>query len=373
MAAGRRGGVAARDRTSCFAGRESIREPDPGRAQTQAAWWRRNGPQRGPHRTPCWRRSAIRGRGRDRAGSRRRCCSSTAAPPSRLASWAVSLLIVLLAPPVQPTSVCAARRRERRPPRLRPRPVGRRLRRPPREAAGRRCRRRGRGCSPSLELPAPLRRRLPPSAVSRPAAPAPRPRLSLPRRAGLSPPPAARASRAAGRRRGARPRRRLGHVRGRSIRTEPTRAARPASSGTGRRRRRRAGGLRDEACAARRRQSPLRRPRASLPLPPNHFSLALYYQRIADYDNALVHYRALLEQNDASAEVHNNLGLLYQDQGQLDEAVSAVPARDRHRSEVRQGAQQSRRRVHAPEPRPTTPPPSSASRWPPSRATSSRS
>ena len=53
----------------------------------------------------------------------------------------------------------------------------------------------------------------------------------------------------------------------------------------------------------------------------DHFGLALYYQRVGDFDNALAHYRALLEQNDASAEVHNNLGLLYQDRGQLDDAM----------------------------------------------------
>ena len=54
---------------------------------------------------------------------------------------------------------------------------------------------------------------------------------------------------------------------------------------------------------------------------PDHFGLALYYQRVGDFDSALAQYRRLLEQNDASAEVHNNLGLLYQDRGQLDDAV----------------------------------------------------
>ena len=36
---------------------------------------------------------------------------------------------------------------------------------------------------------------------------------------------------------------------------------------------------------------------------------------------ALGQYRTLLMENDASAEVHNNLGLLYQDRGQMDDAV----------------------------------------------------
>jgi Tfp pilus assembly protein PilF len=60
---------------------------------------------------------------------------------------------------------------------------------------------------------------------------------------------------------------------------------------------------------------------APTPATPNHFALGLYYQRIADYDNALAQYRAFLEQNDASAEGHNNLGLLLLDRQQLDDAV----------------------------------------------------
>ena len=52
----------------------------------------------------------------------------------------------------------------------------------------------------------------------------------------------------------------------------------------------------------------------------DHFALALYYQRVGDFNNALAQYRTLLEQNDASAEVHNNLGLLYQDRGNADDA-----------------------------------------------------
>jgi Tfp pilus assembly protein PilF len=60
---------------------------------------------------------------------------------------------------------------------------------------------------------------------------------------------------------------------------------------------------------------------APTPATPNHFALGLYYQRIADYENALAQYRALLEQNDASAEGHNNLGLLLMDRQQLDDAV----------------------------------------------------
>ena len=35
----------------------------------------------------------------------------------------------------------------------------------------------------------------------------------------------------------------------------------------------------------------------------------------------MAQYRALLEENEASVEVHNNVGLLHQDRGELDEAV----------------------------------------------------
>jgi Tfp pilus assembly protein PilF len=55
---------------------------------------------------------------------------------------------------------------------------------------------------------------------------------------------------------------------------------------------------------------------------PNHFALALYNQRIGNYDEAMTHYKALLAQNDKSAEVHNNVGLVALEQGRLDEAIS---------------------------------------------------
>jgi Tfp pilus assembly protein PilF len=62
-------------------------------------------------------------------------------------------------------------------------------------------------------------------------------------------------------------------------------------------------------------------PPATAPPPVNHFGRALYFQGVGDFDNALAQYRALLEQNDANAEVHNNLGLLYQERNQLDDAI----------------------------------------------------
>ena len=77
--------------------------------------------------------------------------------------------------------------------------------------------------------------------------------------------------------------------------------------------------------------------------PSDHFALALYYQRVGDFNNALAQYRMLLEQNDASAEVHNNLGLLYQDRGNVDDAVREFRRAIALDPTLRQGAQQSRR------------------------------
>ena len=114
------------------------------------------------------------------------------------------------------------------------------------------------------------------------------------------------------------------------------------------------------------------RPRRTQP-PADHFSLALHYQRINDFDNALAHYRALLEQNDASAEVHNNLGDAPSGSRRIRRCGQAVPAGDRDQSSVRQSAQQPRRGADAFQPagrgRRGN---SSASRWRRTRATSSR-
>jgi Tfp pilus assembly protein PilF len=52
-----------------------------------------------------------------------------------------------------------------------------------------------------------------------------------------------------------------------------------------------------------------------------HFKLALYYQRSGDFENALIHYRAFLQNGELNAEAHNNLGLLYQSKGLFDDAI----------------------------------------------------
>jgi Tfp pilus assembly protein PilF len=61
------------------------------------------------------------------------------------------------------------------------------------------------------------------------------------------------------------------------------------------------------------------------PRPPgatDHFTLALYYQRVGDFENALIHYRAVIAADELNAEAHNNLGVLYQGKGLYDEAIS---------------------------------------------------
>ena len=110
------------------------------------------------------------------------------------------------------------------------------------------------------------------------------------------------------------------------------------------------------------------------PVPPaeDHFGLALYYQRVGDFDHAIAHYRALLEGNDVSAEVHNNLGLLYEDHGQRDDAIKQFQraiAIDPKSVKAHNNLGVSLMRANQPAPRP----PSSESRSRPTRETWSRS
>jgi Tfp pilus assembly protein PilF len=49
--------------------------------------------------------------------------------------------------------------------------------------------------------------------------------------------------------------------------------------------------------------------------------LALYYHRAGDFENALQHYRALLQRNELNAQAHNNLGLLYQEKNLFQESA----------------------------------------------------
>ena len=52
--------------------------------------------------------------------------------------------------------------------------------------------------------------------------------------------------------------------------------------------------------------------------------MALYHQRVGDYNNALAQYRILLEENEASAEVHNNLAVAFLRDRQLDDAAAEL-------------------------------------------------
>ena len=53
----------------------------------------------------------------------------------------------------------------------------------------------------------------------------------------------------------------------------------------------------------------------------DHFRRAMMYQRLGEFENALVSYRQVLQRDDLNVEAHNNLGVLYRDKGLLDDAV----------------------------------------------------
>jgi type IV pilus assembly protein PilF len=53
----------------------------------------------------------------------------------------------------------------------------------------------------------------------------------------------------------------------------------------------------------------------------SEFDLAVYYHRAGDFENALQHYRSLLQKNELNAQAHNNLGLLYQEKNLLQESA----------------------------------------------------
>ncbi len=47
----------------------------------------------------------------------------------------------------------------------------------------------------------------------------------------------------------------------------------------------------------------------------------MMYQRLGDFENALVSYRQVLQRDDLNVEAHNNLGVLYRDKGLYDDAI----------------------------------------------------
>jgi Flp pilus assembly protein TadD len=83
---------------------------------------------------------------------------------------------------------------------------------------------------------------------------------------------------------------------------------------------------RPETAAAPVAREPLVRPGTAASRPPrgatvDPFALALYYQRLGDFENALIHYRAVLEANELNAQAHNNLGLLDREKGLLADSI----------------------------------------------------
>jgi Tfp pilus assembly protein PilF len=55
--------------------------------------------------------------------------------------------------------------------------------------------------------------------------------------------------------------------------------------------------------------------RPSNPIAPDDFQLALYYQRSGDFEQALMHYKAVLQRDEMSLDAHNNIGNLYMGKG----------------------------------------------------------
>lgn len=66
---------------------------------------------------------------------------------------------------------------------------------------------------------------------------------------------------------------------------------------------------------------PATTPPAASATAPDDFQLALYYQRSGDFEQALVHYKAVIGRDELNVEAHNNLGRLYLDKGLTDDAI----------------------------------------------------
>jgi tetratricopeptide (TPR) repeat protein len=54
---------------------------------------------------------------------------------------------------------------------------------------------------------------------------------------------------------------------------------------------------------------------------PDDFDVALYHHRGGDFENAQLRYRSVLARNPLDAQARNNLGLLYLDNGRLDDGI----------------------------------------------------
>jgi Tfp pilus assembly protein PilF len=53
----------------------------------------------------------------------------------------------------------------------------------------------------------------------------------------------------------------------------------------------------------------------------DYFRRAMMFQRLGDFENALVSYKQVLQRDDLNVEAHNNLGVLYRDKGLLEDAI----------------------------------------------------
>lgn len=62
-------------------------------------------------------------------------------------------------------------------------------------------------------------------------------------------------------------------------------------------------------------------PAAAAPTAVNHFALAVRYQRLGNFEQALTSYTAALQAEEFNVEARNNLGLLYYERGLADEAI----------------------------------------------------
>ena len=69
-------------------------------------------------------------------------------------------------------------------------------------------------------------------------------------------------------------------------------------------------------------QQPVLKPNAATVGAPasDDFQVALYYQRAGDFEQALVHYKAILQRDEMSLDVHNNIGNLYMAKGLFPDA-----------------------------------------------------
>jgi Tfp pilus assembly protein PilF len=70
--------------------------------------------------------------------------------------------------------------------------------------------------------------------------------------------------------------------------------------------------------------APRELPGSSVSQSGDHFNLAVYNQRIGNFEESLLHWRAVLDHDPLNEEARNNLGLLYRDKGLLADAAKEL-------------------------------------------------